>query len=233
MASEVQDNLARIQQSIRQAEQKYQRESCSVTLLAVSKTKPVEMIQQAYDAGQTCFGENYLQDAINKIEHFKQIHIPIEWHFIGYIQSNKTKLIAQNFAWVHTIDRLKIALHLNQKRPSGLPPLNICLQVNIDHSATKSGLLAEECDLIMPQLMVLKNIRVRGLMAIPDPSDSFDQQRQKFHEVKQLFDSLKTKYNDMPFDTLSMGMSGDLTAAIAAGTTMVRIGTDVFGARQK
>ncbi|HIB97589.1 MAG TPA: YggS family pyridoxal phosphate-dependent enzyme [Candidatus Thioglobus sp.] len=193
--------------------------SQKVTLIAVSKTKPASDLQQAIDAGQKHFGENYLQEALEKIETLKGQNLV--WHFIGPIQSNKTKPIAQNFDWVHSVDRLKIAQRLNDQRPQGLEKLNVLLQVNIDNEATKSGVLVDEIDELIPHFENFQNISLRGFMCIPNPNKS----EQSFKKLAKILE----KYPNL--DTLSMGMSSDLDLAIKNGATFVRIGTDIFGKR--
>ena len=193
--------------------------SQKVTLIAVSKTKPASDLQQAIDAGQKHFGENYLQEALEKIETLKGQNLV--WHFIGPIQSNKTKPIAQNFDWVHSVDRLKIAQRLNDQRPQGLEKLNVLLQVNIDNEVTKSGVLVDEIDELIPHFENFQNISLRGFMCIPNPNKS----EQSFKKLAKILE----KYPNL--DTLSMGMSSDLDLAIKNGATFVRIGTDIFGKR--
>lgn len=224
---DVASNISRVLTRVREAEAKYDREPHSVGLLAVSKTKPASMVQAAFEAGQRAFGENYLQDALEKIETLSEL--PLEWHFIGPIQSNKTRPIAANFAWVHSVDRLKIAHRLSEQRPLDLPPLNICLQINISGEDSKSGISPSELDAMAAEISQLPNLKLRGLMAIPAPADSFEQQSEPLKALKQLFDRLNAQ--GLALDTLSMGMSSDLEAAVAEGSTMVRIGTDIFGAR--
>ena len=193
--------------------------SQKVTLIAVSKTKPASDLQQAIDAGQKHFGENYLQEALEKIETLKGQDLV--WHFIGPIQSNKTKSITKNFDWVHSVDRLKIAQRLNDQRPQGLENLNVLLQVNIDNEVTKSGVLVDEIDELIPHFENFKNISLRGFMCIPNPNKS----EQSFKKLAKILE----KYPNL--DTLSMGMSSDLDLAIKNGATFVRIGTDIFGKR--
>jgi len=221
------NNLAQIQHNISEFCNKYQRNPESVQLLAVSKTKSAAAIRQAFNAGQSHFGENYLQEALEKIQSLNDLKI--HWHFIGSIQSNKTRSLAENFLWVHSVDRLKIAQRLSQQRPSTLPPLNICLQLNISNEGTKSGLSVHEVEPLVNEIILLPNIKLRGLMAIPAKAETFDAQRLIFSQVKTLFTSLQIKHPQL--DTLSMGMSADMQAAIAEGSTMVRIGTAIFGAR--
>ncbi len=198
-----------------------------VRLLAVSKTKPIEDVLALAENGQLDFGENYLQEALAKIEQAPSLC----WHFIGPIQSNKTKPIAEHFSWVHSVDRLKIAQRLSQQRPANLPPLNILLAVNIDAEASKSGLAVDEVLATAEQVAELPNITLRGLMAIPKKSDSLAAQRKPFKALKDLLTLCQTALPNQTLDTLSMGMSGDLEAAIDEGATIVRIGTDIFGAR--
>ena len=198
-----------------------------VRLIAVSKTKPVSQIQAAIGAGQRDFGENYLDEAVSKIEQLTGSDC--RWHFIGGIQSNKTKHVAAHFDWAHCIDREKIAKRLSDQRPVDMPPLNICIQVNIDDEASKSGVAESDAPALADRIIELPNIRLRGLMAIPTPSDSFDTQRKPFARLRALFETMRETHPDI--DTLSMGMSGDIRAAIAEGATMVRVGTAIFGSR--
>jgi len=197
-------------------------------LLAVSKTKPAHMVESLYKAGQRDFGENYLQDAIEKITALSELG-DIRWHFIGQIQSNKTNTIAQHFAWAHSVDRLKIARRLNEQRPGNLPPLNICLQVDLDNEPQKGGITPSELPAIATKIAKLPHLKLRGLMCIPKARDSLKLQTQCFKQLTALQDELNT--SGLSLDTLSMGMSKDLDAAIAAGSTMLRIGSDIFGAR--
>lgn len=217
--------LKTIHTQIRQAEISYQRHTGSVLLLAVSKTKPASLIATTYQAGQRHFGENYLQEALSKQQALGAFDIT--WHFIGPIQSNKTKAIASHFDWVHSVDNLKIARRLSEQRPSYLAPLNICLQVNISDEASKSGIGLSELAELCEQVTTLPNIKLRGIMAIPAPSDNFEQQCQPY---KTLYQAVKN-LNKPELDTFSFGMSDDLNAAIAEGSTIVRIGTALFGSR--
>ena len=221
-------NIQSIRRQIRALEEKYDRPSGSVQLLAVSKTRPIEDIHHALTENQRHFGENYLQDALSKINTAPESGI--EWHFIGPIQSNKTRQIAENFQWVHTIDRLKIAQRLSEQRSAELPPLNVCIQVNVSSEDSKSGVSLEEALPLAKQISTLPNIILRGLMTIPASSNDFEQQRKPFQILKQLKDKIQSE--GIALDTLSMGMSNDMEAAIAEGSTMVRIGTAIFGQRR-
>jgi len=200
-----------------------------VTLLAVSKHHAENKIQQLYDLGQRDFGESYLQEALQKIEHLS--HLKIIWHFIGPIQSNKTKSIAQHFQWVHSVDRIKIAQRLSQQRPSELPPLNICLQVNISHETQKSGFSSTDLKTQIKDIQSLPNLTLRGLMAIPEKTTDVDKQHTAFRQLRELMLQLN-RDNGLNMDTLSMGMSNDMEAAIAEGATIVRVGTALFGSRE-
>jgi len=218
-------NLLQLRTRIGMAEQAGQRVPGSVQLLAVGKTKPAAVIAQAYRAGQRHFGENYLQEALAKQLHLGAIDIT--WHFIGPIQSNKTKLIAQHFAWVHSVDNLKTARRLSDQRPPGLPPLNICLQVNISAEQSKSGIALAELPALVAEVKILPQLRLRGVMAIPAPLQGFEHQREPYRALYQAVKAL----NDDGLDTFSFGMTGDLEAAIVEGATLVRIGTALFGER--
>jgi len=221
------ENLHQIQRNITEFCQRYNRNPDQVQLLAVSKTKPAADIRAAFAAGQTHFGENYLQEALTKISEINEDSIV--WHFIGAIQSNKTRDLAEHFDWVHSVDRLKIARRLSEQRPANMPALNICLEVNISEEASKAGLSLNQLEEMAAEIMPLPNIRLRGLMAIPAKADSLQQQRAIFSQLKQALLKLQIKYPQL--DTLSMGMSNDMEAAIAEGSTIVRIGTAIFGAR--
>lgn len=222
------ENIQQIQQNIARAAEKYHRDKNSVQLLAVSKTRPAEMLRQAYQVGQRNFGENYLQEALQKIQALSDLSIV--WHFIGAIQSNKTRDIAQHFSWVHSVDRLKIARRLSEQRGDGLAPLNICLEVNISEESSKAGFLLNELDGVIEEVRKLPHIKLRGLMAIPAQADSFEQQRQIFKPLREKLESFNQQGYEL--DTLSMGMSNDMEAAIAEGATIVRIGTAIFGRRE-
>ena len=218
-------NIAKVSERIREAAQACARAPQSVGLLAVSKTKPAEAIEEAYAAGLRDFGENYLQEALLKQQQLQ--HLALSWHFIGPIQSNKTRALAENFSWVHSVDRLKIAQRLSEQRPCHLPDLNLCVQVNISEEPTKSGCAPDDVAALCEAISQLPRIRLRGLMAIPAPSDDPEIQRQAFAKLRALKDSI-----NLELDTLSMGMSDDLEAAVAEGSTWVRIGSAIFGARR-
>ncbi len=229
--SSISTNLQAVRGTIDSAAQAVLRNGGDVRLLAVSKTFGAEAVLEASQAGQQAFGENYLQEALDKMDTLNELApgLKLEWHFIGPIQSNKTRPIAENFDWVHAVDREKIAQRLSVQRPSHLPRLNICLQVNISGEASKSGVTPEDVLSLAKAVVALPNLRLRGLMAIPEPADDFDAQRKPFAALRNLFEQLKAA--GLPVDTLSMGMSSDMQAAIAEGATLVRIGTAIFGER--
>ncbi|QJI31569.1 YggS family pyridoxal phosphate-dependent enzyme [Pseudomonas sp. ADAK18] len=222
--STIADNIGLVSDRIRAAAQAVQRDENSIHLLAVSKTKPAQAVREAYAAGMRDFGENYLQEALGK--QLELTDLPLSWHFIGPIQSNKTRAIAENFAWVHSVDRLKIAQRLSEQRPADLPPLNICIQVNVSGEASKSGCTPADLPALAEAISALPRVKLRGLMAIPEPTDDRAAQDAAFATVRDLQSSL-----NLALDTLSMGMSHDLESAIAQGATWVRIGTALFGAR--
>ncbi|MGY2414972.1 YggS family pyridoxal phosphate-dependent enzyme [Pseudomonas pergaminensis] len=222
--STIADNIGQVSQRIRAAADAVQRDASSIHLLAVSKTKPAQAVREAYAAGMRDFGENYLQEALGKQAELTDL--PLSWHFIGPIQSNKTRAIAENFAWVHSVDRLKIAQRLSEQRPADLPPLNICIQVNVSGEASKSGCTPADLPALANAISALPRLELRGLMAIPEPTEDRAAQDAAFAAVRDLQNSL-----NLPLDTLSMGMSHDLESAIAQGATWVRIGTALFGAR--
>lgn len=223
--NKLQEARNQVLQQIEQACQLAGRPQQSVELLAVSKTHPAEMLREMYATGQRSFGENYLQEALEKIEALADLEI--EWHFIGHVQRNKTKHLAEKFAWVHGVDRLIIAERLSNQREVTQAPLNICLQVNIDAQDTKDGCQPNEVADLVAQISELPNLRLRGLMVIPAPNNP-----QAFKDAKALFEQVKAQHvKPEDWDTLSMGMSGDMVDAIAAGSTMVRVGTALFGAR--
>ncbi len=224
-------NLQAVQTQIATAAQAAARDPQDVVLLAVSKTFGADAVIEAALAGQTAFGENYLQEAVDKIAAVRASHpeAPLEWHFIGPIQSNKTRPIAENFDWVHSVERLKIAERLSAQRPENLPPLNVCLQINISGEASKSGALPEEALALATAIAALPRLRLRGLMAVPEATPDFASQRVAFRALRLLFESLCRA--GLALDTLSMGMSADLDAAIAEGATIVRVGSAIFGKR--
>jgi len=222
--STIADNIFHVGSRIQTATQAAHRPENSVQLLAVSKTKPAEALREAYAAGLRDFGENYLQEALGK--QLELADLPLIWHFIGPIQSNKTRAIAEHFDWVHSVDRLKIAQRLSEQRQAELPPLNICIQVNVSGEASKSGCTPADLPALAETINALPRLKLRGLMAIPEPTEDRAEQDAAFAAVQKLQASL-----DLPLDTLSMGMSHDLESAIAQGATWVRIGTALFGAR--
>ena len=223
----IESAISTTRSQIQRLELQYQRQPGSVELLAVSKKKPISDIRIAIAAGQRAFGENYVSEAIEKI---REIDDPsITWHFIGSIQSRKTTHIAEHFHWAHGVDRIKIATRLSEQRPADLPPLEICLQVNLDNESSKSGVAPNELAELADQCAMLKGVRLRGLMAIPAPRENLREQREVFEKLHACLRELQQAHTSM--DTLSMGMSADLEAAIAEGATIVRIGTAIFGAR--
>ena len=229
--SSIQQNIEQITSQIRNAEQKCGRPPESVQLLAVSKTKPIEAILEAAQGGQVSFGENYVQEGVDKVKHFSEQHsnLNLEWHFIGPIQSNKTRPIAENFDWVHSIERGKIAQRLNDQRPEHLPALQVLIQVNTSGEDSKSGTSEAEIFELAELISSLPNLTLRGLMSIPANVSDYQSQLNAFSQLASLNNKLSDKYSGI--DTLSMGMSGDMDAAAEAGSTMVRIGTAIFGAR--
>lgn len=222
--STIADNLSTLAGRIHSAAAASGRDPASIHLLAVSKTKPAAAVREAFAAGVRDVGENYLQEALGKQAQLSDL--PLTWHFIGPIQSNKTRAIAEHFDWVHSVDRLKIAQRLSEQRPDHLPPLNLCLQVNVSGEDSKSGCTPEQLPALAQAISALPKLRLRGLMAIPEPTDDRAAQDAAFARVRELQDSL-----GLGLDTLSMGMSHDLESAIAQGATWVRIGTALFGAR--
>ncbi|WP_428399480.1 YggS family pyridoxal phosphate-dependent enzyme [Marinobacter salarius] len=229
--SSIADNIGSVTRRIQKATLKAGRSAGSVHLLAVSKTRPADELRTAYSAGQRAFGENYVQEALDKMEELKELDA-IEWHFIGPIQSNKTRQIAGTFAWAHSVDRLKIAQRLNDQRPSTLPPLNICLQVNINNEESKSGCALEDLTDMADAIEEMPNLSLRGLMAIPDPDQPEAELRSSFRKLANALKNMRQEAPGCgPLDTLSMGMSGDLEMAIEEGATWVRVGTALFGPR--
>lgn len=223
------ENLSKIQAEILQAEQQFSRRPGSVKLLAVSKGQDVEKINSAIAAGHYCFGENYVQEAVTKITTLQ--NDKLEWHFIGAIQSNKTKLIAENFQWVQSVTSKKIAERLNAQRLNNLPPLNVCIEVNVSEESSKSGVKLTEIVTLANLIQDLPRLHLRGLMAIPEPTLDVVKQRKNFRELHQIF--LQLQADGFTVDTLSMGMSQDFIAAIAEGSTLVRVGTAIFGSRHQ
>lgn len=224
-------NLREVWHAIKVATEQAGRDPSSVSILAVSKTFGPEAVIEAAGGGQVAFGENYLQEALDKQQAIQTLRpdLALEWHFIGPIQSNKTRPIAEHFAWAHAVDREKIARRLSEQRPPDLPPLNICLQVNVSGEASKSGVSPEDLPALAKVVATLPNLRLRGLMAIPEPAEDFESQRKPFELMRSLQRQLAA--TGIITDTLSMGMSADMEAAIAEGATIVRIGTAIFGKR--
>ena len=228
--NDIAHNLAQVRDKISAAALRCGRASEDVALLAVSKTKPASAVAEAIDAGQRAFGENYVQEGVDKIRHFQEQGVTgLEWHFIGPLQSNKSRLVAEHFDWCHTVDRLRIASRLSDQRPAGMPPLNILIQINISDEESKSGIALAELDTLAEQVAALPGVCLRGLMAIPAPVSTYERQFAVARQMAVAFDALKLRYPTV--DTLSLGMSDDMEAAIAAGSTLVRIGTAIFGAR--
>lgn len=226
----ISNNLQGVRARIATACAQVSRPVDSVTLLAVSKTWGPEAVREAFAAGQARFGENYIQEAVDKITALRDL--PLEWHCIGPIQSNKSRLVAEHFDWVHTIDRLKIAQRLSDQRPAHLPPLQVCLQANVDGGLTKSGIHPDEALALAAQVAELPRLCLRGLMVIPEPVSDYEGQLVALRQAKALFDAMAASLpGAAQFDTLSMGMTADLEAAVAAGSSMVRVGTAIFGGR--
>lgn len=222
-------NLSHIQQHIQQQCLACKRPENAVKLLAVSKTKPISALREAIAAGQRAFGENYVQEGVEKVQQLADVE-GLEWHFIGHLQSNKTRVVAEHFDWVQTLDRLKIAERLNEQRPANLAPLNVLIQINISDETSKSGIAPSEMLGLARQIAALPKLKLRGLMAIPKPESDPEQQKIALRAMQSLFLTLQAEFDGV--DTLSMGMSDDMSAAIACGSTMVRIGTAIFGARE-
>ena len=227
MTPSIAHNIASVRAQIQAACQAAGRAPDSVQLLAVSKTWGADAVRQAHAAGQTAFGENYIQEAVDKIAALHDL--PLQWHCIGPIQSNKTRLVAEHFDWVHSVDRLKIAQRLSEQRPAHLPPLQVCIQVNVDGGETKSGVSPQDLPALAQSVAALPRLQLRGLMTIPDPTETPAQMRAVHARARALFEALRLQ--GLPLDTLSMGMSADMDAAIAEGSTMVRVGTAIFGQR--
>lgn len=221
--------LQAVRQRIELAATAAGRPVAAIQLLAVSKTFPAAAVRQAYTAGQRAFGESYVQEAMDKILALNDL--PLKWHFIGPLQSNKTRPIAENFSWVHSVDRARIAERLSTGRPANLPDLQVCLQVNISGEASKGGVVPEDLLALARHVQTLPHLKLRGLMAIPEPTADVAQQRQGFRMLRELLERLNSQ--GFQLDTLSMGMTGDLEAAIAEGATIVRVGSAIFGEREK
>lgn len=224
---DIANNLLQVRQRVAESARRFGRDPAGIQLLAVSKTKPAAAIRAAYAAGQRGFGENYLQEALAKMAELADL--AIDWHFIGQVQGNKTRPVAEHFHWVHGVESLKQAERLSAQRPEGLPELNLCLQVNLSGEASKGGVAEAEVLALARAVAPLPRIRLRGLMTLPAPETEFSAQRQPFHRLAILKGALEAA--GIPLDTLSMGMSNDLEAAIAEGATLVRVGTAIFGAR--
>ncbi len=228
--NDIAHNLAQVRDKISAAATRCGRAPEEVTLLAVSKTKPASAIAEAIAAGHRAFGENYVQEGVDKIRYFQELgNSDLQWHFIGPLQSNKSRLVAEHFDWCHTLDRLRIATRLSEQRPAGLAPLNVLIQINISDENSKSGIALNELDTLAAEVASLPGLTLRGLMAIPAPESSYERQFAVAQQMAVAFEALKARYSTV--DTLSLGMSDDMEAAIAAGSTMVRIGTAIFGAR--
>jgi PLP dependent protein len=231
--SSIADNLQQLNGRIAAACRAHGRNPATVRLMAVSKGQPAAVVRQAFDAGQRVFGENYVQEALDKLDALADLRAHTEWHLIGPLQANKTRVVAERFDWVHTVDRLKIAQRLSQQRPAGLPALQVCVQVNIDGAGSKHGVAPEEAPALAYAVAALPGLRLRGLMAIPEPAESVAGQREPHRRLAVLLASLVASLvaDGLDLDTLSIGMSADLDAAIAEGATIVRVGTAIFGER--
>ena len=225
----IKENIQEVHRRLAKACTDAARPAAEVRLLVVSKTFEAGAVREAHAAGERAFGENYVQEALDKIAALADLRAGIEWHLIGPLQSNKTRVVAESFDWVHTVDRLKIAQRLSEQRPEGLPPLQVCLQVNISGESSKSGLSPEEVPALAAEIARLPRLRLRGLMAIPEPAPDFEAQRLPHRQLAQLLRTLQDR--GLPLDTLSMGMSADLEAAVMEGATLVRVGSAIFGAR--
>jgi len=223
------DNIQQLRERLARACAAWGRPVQSVTLLVVSKTFGADAVREAFGAGERCFGENYVQEGVDKITALADVRNRIEWHLIGPLQSNKTRIVAEQFDWVHSVDRLKVARRLSEHRPAQLPPLQVCLQVNISGEPSKSGLRLDEVPSVANAVANLPRLTLRGLMAIPEPVSDFPSQRAPYRALRELLQSLQL--SGLALDTLSMGMSADLDAAVAEGATIVRVGSAIFGAR--
>ena len=229
--NQVAESLAAVRDRIAAAERRFDRAPGSVALLAVAKTRPASMIREAWEAGQRLIGENFVQEAAAKLDELAKLSGPggIEWHFIGALQSNKSRTVAERFDWVHTVDRLRIARRLSDQRPAWLPPLNVCLQINVSGESSKSGVRIAEAGELASAVAELPRLRLRGLMTLPRPCTGLEAQRAALRPLAEAYERLCA--DGHPLDTLSMGMTDDLEAAVAEGATLVRIGTAVFGPR--
>lgn len=225
--SSIAQSLEKIRNRVTVLERRYERAPGEVRVLAVSKTKPPEAVLAAAEVGQREFGENHVQDALTKLDALA--HLDLIWHFIGPIQSNKTRVVASRFQWVHSIDRAKIARRLSQQRPENLPPLNVCIQVNVSGESSKSGVEPDQVEELAQIVSELPRLELRGLMTLPQPCDDLQEQRRPFAALREILEAQNARGLDL--DTLSMGMTNDMEAAIAEGATIVRIGTAIFGAR--
>jgi PLP dependent protein len=223
------ERLQLVKQRLLQASAGIGRPSNAVELLAVSKFQPAQAVREAFVAGQVAFGENYVQEGLEKMEALADLRERLQWHLIGPLQSNKTKPVAEAFDWVHSVDRLKIAQRLSEQRPAHLPPLQVCLQINVSGEGSKSGVLPEGLPSLAMAVAALPRLRLRGLMSIPEPLQGFEAQRVPHRQLRGLLDDLRAR--GLPLDTLSMGMSADLEAAVAEQATIVRVGTAIFGDR--
>ena len=232
-ANRVADSLAAVRERIAAAERRFDRPPGSVALVAVAKTKPAALIREAWEAGQRRFGENFVQEAVAKVDELSTLAGPggIEWHFVGALQTNKSRTVAERFDWVHTVDRVRIARRLSDQRPAWLAPLNVCLQVNVSGEGSKSGVDVSEAAALASAVADLPRLRLRGLMTIPRPCTGLDEQRGALRPLVEAYERLRD--DGHPLDTLSMGMTDDLEAAVAEGSTLVRVGTAVFGPRGK
>ena len=230
-ANRVADSLAAVRERIAAAERRFDRPPGSVALVAVAKTKPAALIREAWEAGQRRFGENFVQEAVAKVDELSTLAGPggIEWHFVGALQTNKSRTVAERFDWVHTVDRVRIARRLSDQRPAWLAPLNVCLQVNVSGEGSKSGVDVSEAAALASAVAELPRLRLRGLMTIPRPCTGLDEQRGALRPLVEAYERLRG--DGHPLDTLSMGMTDDLEAAVAEGSTLVRVGTAVFGPR--
>lgn len=230
LQSVIVEHIAKVRQQVEQSCHKFARNPTEIKILAVSKTQPAVAVRAAWQAGLTAFGENYLQEALQKQQELQDLDL--EWHFIGPVQSNKTRDLAAHFDWLHTLDRFKVARRLSEQRAPEQPPLQVLIQVNISQEASKSGVAPSDVLVLAEQVQALPQLELRGLMCIPEAIDDETEQRRVFAQMQALFQRLQAAFPQARLDTLSMGMSGDLQAAIAEGSTLVRIGTAIFGARQ-